>query len=262
MHFAHTALLFVLLCVTLSSCSSFFAWSQREVSGKNVYSFNQLCLRDVGATAYKHLSFEDKNIYPLFILEEGADIADYQPFLKEVVLGENVLSSSVHPNVFRFADEPQDLQSCFKHSDMQVQEVSIHQLITYLQEAPVAEESTLLLITLPSSLSREEVNSLLSTSYSALRDDHQLTHGGLLFLPPTSDLTEAEANLDSELASGVQRRLIYEDGTYVYMTPDLLAGILTGLFFVFVAWLGMSCIGEILTPARNPTKSPAKGREF
>jgi hypothetical protein len=38
---------------------------------------------------------------------------------------------------------------------------------------------------------------------------------------------------------------IYYKATYLYITPDLFTGIMTGLFFIFVLYLGLSCLGSI-----------------
>lgn len=53
-----------------------------------------------------------------------------------------------------------------------------------------------------------------------------------------------------------------EEGTYyVYMTPNILAGILFILFFVGVAYTGISCMGMISGQDVYVTKYPAIGRE-
>jgi len=41
---------------------------------------------------------------------------------------------------------------------------------------------------------------------------------------------------------------------YVYMTPDLLAGILTGILLVMIALIGLSCLNSIQTPSQFSDK--------
>lgn len=49
---------------------------------------------------------------------------------------------------------------------------------------------------------------------------------------------------------------------YVYITPEILAGLVTGLFFLSAAYVGVSCLNSIQTPLRYPSKAPPKGKEF
>lgn len=48
---------------------------------------------------------------------------------------------------------------------------------------------------------------------------------------------------------------------YVRMTPDLLAGILTGLLLVIIAMIGLSCLSSIQTPSQFTDKPPPSTRE-
>ena len=270
MHFMYKTLLLLLLVVSMGSCSSFFAWSEKEgiFSGKNVYNFKQLSLKDIASNVNTHLHLEGKHVYPLFIVDEDGDISNYQPFLRQVVVEDNlVLSSSVAPYVFRFADEPASMITCMQQhqKDLMTKEVHIDQLSELLKGPSAFQEPTLLLIHISSALSPSDANMQLQAAHDLLHVTHEVGHGGFLLMPSVSDMTQAQTQYEhshSEFPSSVERRLIYVDDTYVYMTPDLMAGILTGLFFVCVSWLGLSCVGGILTPARNPTRSPAKGKEF
>jgi hypothetical protein len=49
---------------------------------------------------------------------------------------------------------------------------------------------------------------------------------------------------------------------YVYMTPDLLAGILTGLLLVMIILIGLNCLGSIQTPSQFSDKPPPSSREY
>jgi hypothetical protein len=54
---------------------------------------------------------------------------------------------------------------------------------------------------------------------------------------------------------------IYYANTYLYMTPELFTGTLTGIFFFFVILTGLSCLGSVLGPVSFVHKGPAVGRE-
>jgi len=49
---------------------------------------------------------------------------------------------------------------------------------------------------------------------------------------------------------------------YVRMTPDLLAGILTGILMAFVIMLGLTCLSSIQTPSQFTDKPPPSSREY
>lgn len=49
---------------------------------------------------------------------------------------------------------------------------------------------------------------------------------------------------------------------YVHMTPEVLTGLLFGLFFIFLAYIGISALSAIQTPTRYPHHGPPRGKEF
>ncbi|KAL0587663.1 hypothetical protein ABG067_002682 [Albugo candida] len=49
---------------------------------------------------------------------------------------------------------------------------------------------------------------------------------------------------------------------YVHMTPEILAGILIGFFFVLLLYVGIGAMHSLQTPTRYPTHGPPKGKEF
>jgi len=48
---------------------------------------------------------------------------------------------------------------------------------------------------------------------------------------------------------------------YVSMTPNILAGLLFGLLFIVVTWIGVSCMGAISGQDVYVSKMPTIGRE-
>lgn len=53
-----------------------------------------------------------------------------------------------------------------------------------------------------------------------------------------------------------------DDKIGIRMTPDILAGVLVGLLFIFTAWLGLSCIGAIQTPSQFALTGPPSLKEW
>jgi hypothetical protein len=49
---------------------------------------------------------------------------------------------------------------------------------------------------------------------------------------------------------------------YVRMTPDLLAGILTGILLVVIALIGLTCLNSIQTPSMYTSKNFPSSREY
>jgi hypothetical protein len=54
---------------------------------------------------------------------------------------------------------------------------------------------------------------------------------------------------------------IYYASTYLYITPDIFTGLLTGIFFAFTLLTGYSCLGYIQGNSSFPTKMPIVGKE-
>jgi len=85
-------------------------------------------------------------------------------------------------------------------------------------------------------------------------------------------VTETQAALTPEfikaMTSGptVARRLSTSTSDspkkYVHMTPDLLAGLLTGIMLVVIALIGLSCLSGIQTPSQFTSKPPPSSREY
>jgi hypothetical protein len=54
---------------------------------------------------------------------------------------------------------------------------------------------------------------------------------------------------------------IYYANTYLYITPDLFTGLMTAIFMVFVALIGVNCLGKVQGITSFYDKMPAVGRE-
>ena len=61
----------------------------------------------------------------------------------------------------------------------------------------------------------------------------------------------------------VHRRLSTETTSRtIKITPDILAGLLTMLLFLFIMVTGLGCVGDIECPQHFSKEEPAKGREY
>jgi hypothetical protein len=54
---------------------------------------------------------------------------------------------------------------------------------------------------------------------------------------------------------------IYYASKYLYITPDIFTGLITGIFFALVLYTGLNCLSSIQTPSTFSSKNPAVGRE-
>lgn len=81
-----------------------------------------------------------------------------------------------------------------------------------------------------------------------------------LFVLPRCGLV-ARSSLAAE--ARVHRRLQTETTSRtIKITPDILAGLLTMLLFLFILVTGLGCVGDIECPQHFSKEEPAKGREY
>ncbi len=59
---------------------------------------------------------------------------------------------------------------------------------------------------------------------------------------------------------GAEYSIYYAD-TYLYITPDIFTGLLTGIFFAFVVFIGVTCLGSIQGMSSFYDKLPVVGKE-
>ena len=236
--------------------SSLFLWSRNDqFQTKNSYNLDRLSLNDVANSLANIAMTETSNVLPIYYLTSDHDLEEYKPFLEQNVLQDpSTLSSSVSPYLYDNQPEGSNFINLLRDVNVLVEEVELKDALHVLESRQFAKP-TILIISIPSSPSSQTTP--LMTSISQFLSTHQKsdvpTTTGALFHP----------TVGYEGDNGdVRRKLIYADSTYVYMTPELLAGILTGIFFLVVVWVGLSCMGGILTPSHMPLKAPAKGREF
>jgi hypothetical protein len=74
------------------------------------------------------------------------------------------------------------------------------------------------------------------------------------------DGTSSDPTSANYLPEGAEYSIYYQ-AKYLYITPDILTGLLTMLFLFFVIFTGLSCLGAIQGPSSFVNKNPVVGRE-
>jgi hypothetical protein len=80
-------------------------------------------------------------------------------------------------------------------------------------------------------------------------------------------LTTTDTTINTNDASSIYYKpegaeyAIYYADTYLYITPDIFTGLMTGLFFFFTLFTGISCLGSIQGMSSFYDKLPVVGRE-
>ncbi|KAL3670052.1 hypothetical protein V7S43_005422 [Phytophthora oleae] len=140
----------------------------------------------------------------------------------------------------------------------------------------------LLVIQLPESLSLPEVDSTIRAVSSSLiaatsgKTDFAFTGNDAISVPIQDPLarrlaTQAKAKKSAEAAilceagylvgySAAGKAFCFSH--YVNITPDIMAGLLFGLLFTFMAFIGLSVLHQIQTPQRYPSHGAPRGKEF
>ena len=85
--------------------------------------------------------------------------------------------------------------------------------------------------------------------------------------PPPLNLGNYHRLLSSDIEDGVNylpegtEFSIYYQAQYLYLTPDIFTGIMTGIFVSFVLFIGFNCMGAIQGSSSYPTVLPPLGKE-
>jgi len=192
-------------------------------------------------------------------------------------------SSMVIPYTYlNSTDNGESLANSVRNEFGEVQEVSSEQITSaeWLKELAGKEATTVLQVTMNDASTKD----LLSQATAAL---NQATEGKYLVVLSS----QKPAVLEVAERGPTSRRLLSTQGTmspgpktglcandyehfdeesntcfmYVYMTPAIMWGILVGVFFFFLLWIALSCLGDVQTPDVWMSKDdpgPAKGKEF
>lgn len=85
----------------------------------------------------------------------------------------------------------------------------------------------------------------------------------LVWLIPSCPCLNPRAHSSLAADARAHRRLQTETTSRtIKMTPDILAGLLTLLLFLFIMVTGLGCVGDIECPRSFSKEEPAKGREY
>ncbi|CBN76976.1 expressed unknown protein [Ectocarpus siliculosus] len=118
----------------------------------------------------------------------------------------------------------------------------------------------LIIVTVPEAATIEETDATVRTVTSSLEEK---SVGRFIFLWTGDFHDEACGRRSLKAESRAHRRLATESLTRtIKITPDILAGLLTLLLFLFILVTGLGCVGDIECPKSFSSEDPAKGREY
>ncbi|KAF1795671.1 hypothetical protein GQ600_14563 [Phytophthora cactorum] len=146
-------------------------------------------------------------------------------------------------------------------------------------------KTDLLVVQLPESMSLSDVDTAIQTASSSL---NAATGGKTDFAFTGNDANSVETQVPFPRRLAAQAKakktnsttdaaLLCESGYlvgynaagkafcfshYVNITPDIMAGLLFGLLFIFLAYIGLSVLHQIQTPQRYPSRGAPRGKEF
>ncbi|KAG7394787.1 hypothetical protein PHYBOEH_004665 [Phytophthora boehmeriae] len=142
-------------------------------------------------------------------------------------------------------------------------------------------KTDLVVVQLPATLSLSEVDAAIQSASSILTE---ASHGKTDFALTGNDAEAVQIKepIVRRLASQVKKvnnvaAIVCEAGYlvghsaagtafcfshYVHITPDIMAGLLFALLFVFLAYVGLSVLHQIQTPTRYPSHGAPRGKEF
>jgi hypothetical protein len=107
----------------------------------------------------------------------------------------------------------------------------------------------------------------MDAQFSALlAKAEEATGGNFAVALAMEPIEQAPIEYIEAMTSPARRRLSTTSSSdaiaYIHMTPDLLAGILTGLLLVMIAMIGLTCLSSIQTPSQFTDKPPPSSREY
>lgn len=116
------------------------------------------------------------------------------------------------------------------------------------------------------SLPKEFKSKVLFVSYADVTPSSTNNGRKLLQIGEYSRVLQS-SSISSDIAEGKfykpegSEYAIYFANTYLYITPDIFTGLMTGIFLVFVIYIGISCLGSIQGMSSFYDKLPVVGRE-
>jgi hypothetical protein len=206
----------------------------------------------------------EKEILVVFC-EQHSDNFFSAPEFKSSILNSD--SSVIATNVYTTA-LAQTSAICDQIKSQNVDEVTIAQLISRIQSSNVLNNNA---------LETFVVNLAQGTDINQLQDLHQQLAGSkaaLVGVHEPSSVAPARSGKYSRLLAtsdldptspyylpeGTEFSIYYA-ATYLYITPDIFTGIMTGLFMFFTMYTGYSCLGAIQGGNTFVKKMPTLGKE-
>lgn len=137
-------------------------------------------------------------------------------------------------------------------------------------EIEISEEdaSNLVLLKMLTDLltSSVEGKRVLFAAYDAVQDNvaKPAQYGGFARILQSTPTASSQSSLNTDgiyyKPEGAEYAIYYAD-TYLYITPDLFTGLMTGIFVFFTLLTGISCLGAIQGMSSFYDKLPVVGKE-
>lgn len=291
------ATLFPHVPLVMWSPRSIFAGSNAYLSSEMdeaavASAVERVLLRDAtsdkeGVLNAQRASTEQSEVMCLFLLptlgsEDVSELAGTGlegSFVKSAV--QNSASSVVIPHTTRTKQLLPEMAGAKPHI-VAVEDLDVFVASTEGQAVLSNGKTDLVVVQIPASLSMPEVDAAVKSAASALS---AATNGKTDFALTGNDAQEVEIAepLVRRLASRTKNEsteaaaILCEAGYlvgysaagkafcfshYVSITPDIMAGLLFALLFVFMAYVGLSVLHQIQTPSRYPSHGAPRGKEF
>eukprot|EP00752_Nemacystus_decipiens_P009121 g8145.t1 len=142
------------------------------------------------------------------------------------------------------------------------QELSLEEVVPTSSSSGMLDDGKLdlVIVAVPETATVEETDAALRTVTSSLEEKS----AGRFLLLWTGDFHDAACGRRSLAADARSHRRLQTETTSrtIKITPDILAGLLTLLLFLFIMVTGLGCVGDIECPQSFSKEDPAKGREY
>ncbi|CAN0194499.1 unnamed protein product [Ascophyllum nodosum] len=144
-----------------------------------------------------------------------------------------------------------------------VQELSLAEVVPTAVDTGILDDGKLdfVMVTVEESASVQETDA----SLRQVTADLEQSSDGKFVLLWTGDFNNAGCGRRSLAAEAATHRRLQTASTLsrtIKITPDILAGVLTMILFLFILYIGLSCVGDIECPQSFATVKPASGREY
>uniref|UniRef100_K3WAS8 V-type proton ATPase subunit S1/VOA1 transmembrane domain-containing protein n=1 Tax=Globisporangium ultimum (strain ATCC 200006 / CBS 805.95 / DAOM BR144) TaxID=431595 RepID=K3WAS8_GLOUD len=264
-------------------------WSQRSTfESKNAYLSSVLGEKEIASTLLSENQGEDKSEVLCVFLRNKLRTNEIAEFAKDKTTGsflQHAVAGAGSSVVISHTTRTYSLLHVLRDASALKNEIAVEDLESFLSaNKPLLSDkkTDLLVVHIADSYTLPEADELIKAATELLSTatagsvDFALTGNEAepkRIASPLGRRLTANANANSTAASAIVCETGFQIGYsstgkafcfshYVHMTPEVLTGVLFGLFFIFLAYIGLSALSAIQTPTRYPHHGPPRGKEF